>query len=300
MTTGQRPTEHVVTVQGRPRRSLMTVPESPAGAPLVLVLHGSNQKPETIRRFTDPGFDTLATRFGAVVAYPEGFKKHWNDARASSDFAARAEGYDDVAFLRALIDDAHARLDIDLSRVYAIGFSNGGQIVTRLAHEIPESLAGIALIGATQPAPENFAPDHDHELPLPVLLIHGTKDPNVPYDGGMASLFGFRPRGLGLSAPQTAAYWALRNGIAAPPARLPLPRLPRDVTRVDRLDYTQDGKAPVRLYTVHGGGHVIPGNKKAPRIMGRTSRGIRTAEEIADFFALRAAMPQHERPTPPA
>jgi polyhydroxybutyrate depolymerase len=67
-------------------------------------------------------------------------------------------------------------------------------------------LSGAAIIAATQPVPDNFDLSADPATPLPVLLIHGTKDPLVPYDGGMASLWGFRPRGLGRSAPETAEY----------------------------------------------------------------------------------------------
>lgn len=71
---------------------------------------------------------------------------------------------------------------------------------------VPHSLSGAAIIAATQPVPDNFDLSADPATPLPVLLIHGTKDPLVPYDGGMASLWGFRPRGLGRSAPETAEY----------------------------------------------------------------------------------------------
>lgn len=62
--------------------------------------------------------------------------------------------------------------------------------------------------------------------------------------------------------------------------------MPRDGTRVERIGYAEKGRAPVRLLTVRGGGHVMPGDKKASHIMGRTSRGIRAVDEIAAFFDL--------------
>lgn len=283
----QTTTEQLITVEDRERHYLLTAPEETVGVPLVMVLHGSNQTAATIRRFTEPGFDTLAAVDGAVVAYPQGYRKHWNDARVSSDFAARTEGYDDVAFIRTLIDEISRTHRIDRERVFAVGFSNGGQLVIRLAHEVPELFAGIALIGATQPTPENFAPSTDRKGALPVLMVHGTKDPNVPYEGGMASLLGFHPRGPGLSAPATAQYWARRNAITAAPTVTALPARGRDGTRVERTDHRADGRPSVRLFTVHGGGHVIPGDRKALRIMGRTSHQIRTVDEIARFFGLR-------------
>lgn len=271
-------------VDGRERRYLMTLPSIPDGAPLVIALHGSNQTPETLRRFAGPSFDSLATDYGFVVAYPEGYKKHWNDARSTAGFAARVEGYDDVLFVRTLIDALASEYGIDRSRVYLIGYSNGGQLAIRAAHEAGELFAGVMLISATQPAPENFAPSHDSRAAVPVLIVHGTKDPNVPYDGGMASLFGFRPRGLGLSAPETAAHWAERNGIIAAPVSMPQAPRKSDGTRVERTDLRDEINPPVRLVTIEGGGHVIPGTKPGPRIMGRTSRETTAVDEFVDFF----------------
>lgn len=48
------------------------------------------------------------------------------------------------------------------------------------------------MIAATQPAAANFAPAEPRDRPLPIMLVHGTKDPLVPYAGGMASMWGFR------------------------------------------------------------------------------------------------------------
>jgi polyhydroxybutyrate depolymerase len=276
-----------IVVEGKERRMLVARPASPTrDAPVVLVFHGSNQTASVIRGFTEPSFDSYVIRYGAVVAYLEGYRKHWNDARRTSDFAARTEGYDDVAFAAAAIDELQRRFDIDPAPAFAIGFSNGAQLVLRLVHEIPNRLAAVALISATQPVPENFAPSADAAQPMPVLLIHGTKDPLVPYQGGMASLWGFRPRGLGLSAQQTAEYYARRNGIRDAPVLTVLPSIARaDGTHIERTSYREPGRAPVTLVTVHGGGHVIPGRKPAPRIMGRTSAQLNAADEIAAFFS---------------
>lgn len=60
----------------------------------------------------------------------------------------------------------------------------------------------------------------------------------------------------------------------------------RDGTEVECTDYRQDGHPLVTLYTIHGGGHVIPGPRRAPRIMGRTTRRVVAAEAIGEFFGL--------------
>jgi polyhydroxybutyrate depolymerase len=276
-----------ITVAGRERAVTIVGPQSPvAAAPAILYFHGSNQTAASGRAFTGGTFDALARR-GVVVAYLDGHKRNWNDARASSAFAARRDGVDDVAFATATIDRLVGEYGVDRARIYAVGFSAGGALVIRLAHAIPALLAGAALIAATQPVPENFLLHDAPPAPLPLVAFHGTRDPLVPYGGGMASLWGFRPRGLGLSAPATADYFAARNGITtAPASRRVAPRAGAGRTTVERTDYRQDGHAPVTLFTIHGGGHVVPGPRRAPRIMGRSTDQLVAADAIAAFFGL--------------
>jgi polyhydroxybutyrate depolymerase len=276
-----------LSVQDRIRT--LTVVGEPAGgsAPIVLLLHGSNQNAARFRSSAGNAFDRLAGSDEAVVAYLDGHKGHWNDARISNTFAARIEGFDDVAFVREAIDLLARRYGGDRSRVYVAGFSNGGQMVLRLVHELPDLLAGAVVVSATQPVPENFAPARSADRPVPMLFVHGTRDPLVPYDGGMASMWGFRPRGLGLSAPRTAAYYARRNGITTEPVTEHVTVSGgRDMMSVDSTEYRQDGREPVVLYTVHGGGHVVPGTKRAPFVLGRTAMNFDTVRAIDGFFAL--------------
>ena len=100
-------------------------------------------------------------------------------------------------------------------------------------------------------------------------------------------MWGFRPRGLGLSARQTAEYYARRNGITTHPRSHHLKSGPGSgKTEIERMDYRQAGHPPVTLYTVHGGGHVVPGPKKAPRIKGRSTQRLVAADAIGEFFGL--------------
>ncbi|WP_431877432.1 alpha/beta hydrolase family esterase [Amycolatopsis sacchari] len=259
--------EHTIEVAGRIRTYTLAGPAEPRA--LVLLFHGSNQTGAAMR----PHFDPLIAR-GARVASLDGYRRNWNDARSATNFPARREGYDDVAFAEAVLDAHGADLP-----VFVVGYSAGGQLVIRLLHEIPERLAGAAIFSATQPVPEEFAPAKNSAVPRPVLLVHGTKDRLVPYHGGTASLWGFRPRGRGLSAPGTARYYAERNGITA------APKTSGDGPVV-RTDYREDGKPPVTLYTVEGGGHVIPGPVKMARVLGRATRDLVAADAVAEFFGI--------------
>ena len=274
-------------VDGRERRMVVQTPPDARGRlPLLLVFHGSNQTAEVFRRFTDGSFDALADEGRAVVASLDGYEKHWNDARKGITFAARTENVDDVAFTRAAVAALVADGAVDPARVYAFGFSNGGQLVVRLIHEAPDLIAGAAMVGATQPEPSNFIDSGAPVRSMPVLAIHGTRDPLVPYDGGMASLWGLMPRGRGLSAPDSAAYFARRNGITAEPTVTEIPPLEGSHTSVTRTEYRQDGHDPVTLLTVIGGGHTVPGPGRASLVMGRTSHEITALDEVAGFFGL--------------
>jgi len=287
MSTTSEVTVSAESVEAAGRTRTLTVVHRPQAdaskVPVVLVFHGSMQTAASIRSFTATTFDHIGARSGAVVAYLDGHKKHWNDARIVNTAAARTDGINDVAFAKAAIDLLVRRYQGDSARVHAIGFSNGGQMVMRLIHEMPAALAGAAVLSATQPVPENYAPDSPQQQPVPVMFLHGTEDPIVPYAGGMAKMYRFRPRGLGLSAPDTAAYYARRNGITTAPTTTP-------GGPVERTDYRQPGHQPVTLYTVHGGGHTIPGPKTAhPRfLMGRTDHTFDTAQAIDEFFGLAA------------
>lgn len=276
-------TRDSVDVAGSTRTFTLVSPDDDAPSrALLLVFHGSRQTGDKHRAFTGRAFDRLAADGAAAVAYPDGHRGNWNDARRESRFPARLDGIDDIGFTRAMITKLAADQRIDPRRVFAVGYSNGGQLVMRLAHEAPELLAGAAVIAATMPTPENFLAAGAPPAPLPVFFVHGTKDPIVSYDGGPMSWWQrklFKVGGTNWSAPRTARYFAGRNGITGDPV----------TTRgaeVERADYREDGKPPVTLYTVHGGGHTVPGPAANPRILGRTSREIDTADLVGTFFGL--------------
>ncbi|GHH30773.1 alpha/beta hydrolase family esterase [Lentzea cavernae] len=289
MSTTATVTRESVDVAGT-TRTFTTVGAAAAPRPLLLVFHGSRQTGDVHRAFTGGMFDALAESGDAVVAYLDGHRGNWNDARRGSYFPARRDGIDDVAFARAVVDTLAGQNRIDPGRVFAAGYSNGGQMVIRLVHEAPGLLAGAAVIAATMPAPDNFLAADPDPTPLPVVLIHGTKDPIVSYEGGGFSWWKrklFKVGGDSWSAPRTAEYFAERNGITADPVISRLAGVAGDPTEVERAEYGVDGRPPVVLYTVHRGGHTVPGPGNAPRVVGRTSHRINTAEVLGDFFGLR-------------
>lgn len=257
----------------------------PPGAPLVIVLHGSAMDGAMMRRWTGYEFDQLADRKGFVALYPDGYKRNWNDCRRNTTFPAKTLNIDDMGFIRALIARFEARDGIDPAKVYALGYSNGGHMAFRLAMEEPILVAAVAAVGANLPTPDaSSCPQQGRSAR--VMLVNGTDDPINPFGGGKVALFGFTSRGAAMSSRATAEEFARRNGVTTPPIATQLPhRDPADPTSVDRLMWPKDDKPFVALYTVHGGGHVVPQSRfRFPRLLGRTNADLDTPAEAMEFF----------------
>jgi polyhydroxybutyrate depolymerase len=59
-----------------------------------------------------------------------------------------------------------------------------------------------------------------------------------------------------------------------------------DPTWVERTTWSESGKAPVVLYTIHGGGHVVPQPYfRFPVVVGRQTKDLDAPLAIWDFFS---------------
>lgn len=284
-----------VVLGDRVRTARAVLPADPApGAPVLVALHGSLMDATSFRQFSGGTFDAAARR-GAVVLYPDAVDGRWNDLRRDNDGTARTEGLDDEELVARLVGLAAERWGADAARAYVVGFSNGGQLAYRLAFERPDLVRGLAVVGATLPVADDVLADsRDHlyaaltDGAVPVLLVHGTADPVVPYAGGVASLFG-KARGEGLSVDETAGFWVRRNGLTVSGTETDLGG--DGTTTVHLTAWEQDGRPPVRLYTVVGGGHSVPNLRvRAFRAMGATNRSLDLGAVVWDFFEPAATL----------
>ncbi len=117
---------------------------------------------------------------------------------------------DDIEFVTTMIDTISAVLRIDSTRIYAMGGSNGGMLTHRLAAEIPEVLAAVAVNAAsiggqtTLQSPEVAV---NPSVPIPIILIHGMSDRKVSFIGG-ESIDGGR---ADISFRRSVELWADNN-----------------------------------------------------------------------------------------
>lgn len=127
-------------------RMLTYVPPSlPAGAPLVVVLHGCTQTASGYD--TGSGWSVLAERNGFAVLFPE--QRRANNANGCFNWfepadVARGEG--EGASIRQMIAKCVADHRLDAKQVYVTGLSAGGAMTAVLLATYPDVFAGGAVI----------------------------------------------------------------------------------------------------------------------------------------------------------
>jgi polyhydroxybutyrate depolymerase len=281
-------TRAVVHVGNLDRTYLAYVPaQLSRPAPLVLVLHGSFMNGEMMRKGTGYEFDVLADRHGFAVVYPDGYESNWNDCRRTAAYPAKRLNIDDMSFLRAIIQRFRMMNGGAGSPVFAVGYSDGGEMAHRLAIEAAPEIEAIATIEANLPAANDSLCQAGGQ-PSRAAIISGTDDPVMPFGGGEITLFGLTAgRGEMRSAPQTAEYYVAAHHIADAPETTRLPHKESwDKTSVEQLVWSRDGSPVVEFYTIKGGGHVIPQPAyRWPRFLGRQTEDLNAPAAIWAFFA---------------
>jgi polyhydroxybutyrate depolymerase len=125
-----------LSTEGMERSYLLHIPTGYDGSkslPLVFVLHGYGGTAEGMVTITD--MSDKADQKNFIVAYLNGAGEgpSWNNGLTNTSSA------DDVAFVRTLASQLKEELNVDGTRVYAAGFSNGGMMSHRLARSSPMS-----------------------------------------------------------------------------------------------------------------------------------------------------------------
>jgi polyhydroxybutyrate depolymerase len=112
---------------------------------------------------------TILARGYAVIT-PEGINGSWQ---------FRGGGRDDVAFIRAVADDAAKRGNIARGRMMLVGFSVGGSMVAYVACRSPSAFKAYAPVSGNfwKPEPTGCAG------PVNYLHTHGSADTTMPIAG---------------------------------------------------------------------------------------------------------------------
>jgi polyhydroxybutyrate depolymerase len=273
---------------GRVRSYELHAPEGlTVSAPLVIALHGRGDDGSGMEALTH--FDALADREGFVVAYPDGLNNEWN-------FVRGVHGYDmsqnDTAFLVALIDHISEDHPVDKTRVYLAGFSNGALMVQRAACENPAPFAAFASVSGALFGGMPEVCSQTSDIRAPMLLINGTADTNIPWEGTSVEQNGQK---IYITYPvsDTLGFWSVFNGCLLDADTTDLPQLGNSPgTQVRLFTMKCPADTAVLLYRIASGGHNWPGQKAGDPQMGSINRDIDASEEIWKFFT------QHQRLNP--
>ncbi len=256
---------------GQKRDYLLYVPRSydrSRPTPLVISMHGAGLWGAAQKETSQ--WNKLADSRGFIVVYPSGIGgkgvRIWHVETGAGLMM-------DVRFISELIDTLKASYNIDSTRIYANGLSNGGGMSFVLSCTLSDRIAAVGMVAAAQTLPWGWCTDH---RAVPMIAFHGTADRDVPYNGGSSWV---SPRPFP-NVSTWAANWARRNRCGANPVES---TVARDVTRRAYTNCADD--AAVVLYTIQGGGHTWPGGKPLPKwFVGRTTRSIDATSLMWSFF----------------
>lgn len=245
--------------------------------PLVLAFHGGGGNAENMMKMT--GFDQKADSENFIAVYPNGSGKlddmllTWNALGCCA--YAMDNKVDDVAFISQLLDQLEKEYSIDKSRIYLTGFSNGAMISHLLASKLSDRIAAAAPVSGSI-----FKDTPQPVGKVSILMIHGTADTAVPYDGGNS------PRHVvnsNQSAPYSpvsdgAAFWAKNDRCSATPIKT-------ESGNIKRERFTAcAGGTDVEVISIKGGNHSWPGGQKGREAADAPSSDLNATDEIWDFF----------------
>lgn len=265
-----------------------------APVPLVLLLHGHIGTADNALgggRVPSPlsAWRAIADREPLLVVALQGRRGSdgltgWRDCRGDD---ASLPDVDDVAFANTLVQNLIRAGRVDARRIYVMGMSNGGMMTYRLALQMQPAPAAIAAVSASMAQHNACGPAR---TPVSVLLINGTADPIVPYDGGRVGV-GRRKTSAVIGAPATRDFWLRADGLSGVPAQTySLSHLDADdPTRVSAQIYGDNGGPQVEMVTIQNGGHVEPSLRYHygwlySRLVGRQNRDFESAERAWAFF----------------
>lgn len=225
-------------------------------ASLVFILHGSGGNGRDMMSKTNK-LSQQALKENALLIYPDGYKKYWNECRKEASSLANKEDVDENTFFDSMIKYFKANYQINDRHVFAVGTSGGGHMCYKLALTMPEKFGAIAALIANLPAPENLD-CAEAKTAIPVMIVNSTTDPVNPYEGGMMDSPSFK-MGRVRSTDKTFQYWAALAGYGGDAVKELLPDTdPSDGKTIERYTYKQGAKPEIVLLKVIGGKHDYP------------------------------------------
>jgi len=265
--------ERKLKVGGLDRSYIAYIPEKARSGREISVLFAFHAGFGTIQSFSRAS--NIHATPGAsdfIVVYPEGFRRTWNSGDCCGP--AQRRGIDDVAFVRAMLEDLKQFGNISASRNFATGFSNGFAFSQHLACNLPDRFAAIAGGGGVKDTSKGCS----GAKPISVMIMHGLEDTYSPFDGGQSVV---ESAGYRVSIPSIEQFWSRVNRCGGT----------RSASKLDgiscRVSTGCAGGTEVVVCPIPGLGHWWPGQQGRPigeRKLGASRGDLNGSAAVVRFF----------------
>ncbi len=188
-----------MTVDGLARSFRYTAPATEPGVPLpvLMAFHGGGGAQDA---FPQQGsFDQLAASEGFIMVYPEGALVAPNEGEWQLN--TTEDALHDIHFLEAIIQYLAFYQCVDVTRVYATGYSLGSMFTYEVACQMNDRVAG------TMPVNPSACVLQEN---IGVMHIHGQDDWLIPY-GSQWDWKEWDPVGTMMDIPGLVEFWRQKN-----------------------------------------------------------------------------------------
>jgi polyhydroxybutyrate depolymerase len=223
------------------REYILFIPNSydeTSATPILFNFHGFGGSASEFINDADMRAEAESNSF--ILVYPQGScldgVSHWNPCPIGGDNKSSA---DDVGFVEAMVNEISSQYNLDMERIYAAGYSNGGMMAYGLANYKSDLIAAVASVSGSM---LDCFGTTTH--PMPVVHLHGTSDGVIAYEDSND----YNP------VQSTLEYWInFNNTVSTPTINI-------DNTSgmtIEHYVYDQgDNSVSVEHYKYIGGDHV--------------------------------------------
>ena len=217
--------------------------------PLLFNFHGGSG--DIASQISIADMRPIADDAGFILVYPQALPDP-NAGGSTLWTHKEPTDVDDIFFVKAMINALASEYMIDQNRVYACGYSNGGEFSFELACRLSNQIAAIGVVARSMfiETYNQCAPTH----PTGILSITGSND---DYDGitwGGITYY--------ISLEEVNNYWSNFNNTDENPIVVQVPNTnTSDGSTVEHYSWNNgDGCVAVEHFKVNGGGHDWPGS----------------------------------------
>ena len=208
-----------------------------SATPILFAFHGFSGYNQYFINTAD--FRSLADQFNFIAVYPQGLVcgdgTTWNTNPPGGDNKC---SQDDIGFFAALLNEISGNYNIDASKVFLTGYSNGADFSYSMACYQSSLVTAIAPVSGLMPMNDSSECQPSHATS--VMIFNGTIDYSRPYNG---------IAGYMMSVDQIVAYWSQYNNTDSSPQT-------NIVGDIENYTYLNgDNNSTVDLFKIVNGGH---------------------------------------------